>query len=231
MKRTKDNGRRTTTLSVIMAALAVLVLLVPASASALPHYGGLLAFPTISGPSTPEEYSWQVELHPEQELVAVDDQSAVVKFSDGTEMERITAEPAHDATGAGVPTSLAVSGSDVVTLTVHHLAGNPAGGGAPFIYPILSGPPFVVGFSKVEFIAPPAPQYPLSLNLQCHLPNLVGKTLRASKRSLEHAGCGIGLVKGRRGVHPKGNRVIRQNPKPGNELAPDAAVNVALGSR
>ena len=55
-----------------------------------------------------------------------------------TEDERlaftINAGLAHDAEGSNVPTSLGVSEGNILTLTVHHRAGNPAASGAPFVY-------------------------------------------------------------------------------------------------
>jgi hypothetical protein len=116
----------------------------PASVSAeppLPVYSGGLSFPTIKQASDPEEYSWQVELHPGQTLNAVDDQHAEVIFKDGTVVAEIRAAPAHDATGAAVPSSLAISEGNIVTLTVHHRAGNPSNGGVPFAYPVSLGSP------------------------------------------------------------------------------------------
>lgn len=135
-------------LSCIFALLGILAI-GPASASAsFPPYEGM-DFPAIHGPSDPEEYSWAVTLGPGQQLESIDEQHAEVYYEDGTVSFLITAEPAHDATGAAVPTSLSVSAGNVVTLTVHHRAGNPAAAGLPFVYPVSSGPAFKVGEGTV----------------------------------------------------------------------------------
>jgi hypothetical protein len=107
--------------------------------ASLPPYDGIMEFPAIHSPFDPEEFSWEVHLGAEQELRQLDDQHAAVFYEDGVEAMQITPELAHDATGASVPTSLAVSEPNVLTLIVHHRAGNPAAGGAPFDYPIIAG--------------------------------------------------------------------------------------------
>jgi hypothetical protein len=120
----------------------VFTLLVASAASAetLPTFDGLMSFPQIKGPTDPQDFSWQVILSKDQALEQLDDQSALVYYErDHQPALTITAEPAHDAVGTSVPTTLAVSGSDVITLTVHHRDGNPLAGGAPFAYPILAG--------------------------------------------------------------------------------------------
>jgi hypothetical protein len=202
----------------------------PASAqsSALPSFGGLLDFQTIHGPSDPEEYSWQVDLQAEQELRAVDDQHAAIYFTgDETIIGYITAESARDASGSSVPTSLAVTDPNIVTLTVHHQAGNPAKGGAPFNYPITPGPPFEVGFSSVQVVMPPAEPGPQTTSPRsCIVPSLTGKSLKADRRRLVSVGCMLGKVRGERS---RAARVIKQDVEPGTVLALGARVSVKLG--
>jgi hypothetical protein len=145
-------------IAVVVVALAGLTgTTTPASASP-PPYDGLLSFPTIRGSSDPEEFIWQVQLGPDQELKELNDQNAGVFYEGGHQAFGITAEPAHDANGATVPTTLAVSEGDLVTLIVHHRTGNPAAGGAPFAYPILQGAGWEGGFWTVVVTGPPDEQ-------------------------------------------------------------------------
>jgi hypothetical protein len=101
-------------------------------------------FPDIHGPGDAEEYSWEVTLGEGQSLKSVDSQEAEVVDEDGTVAIHIQAESAHDADGTAVPTSLSVPAGNVLTLTVHHRAGNPTAGGAPFAYPVTAGPAFQI---------------------------------------------------------------------------------------
>jgi hypothetical protein len=61
----------------------------------------------------------------------------------------------------------------------------------------------------------------------CEVPKLSGKRLKAAKRSLRRADCRLGLVKHRR--HKPTKKVTKQNPKPGQLLAPGSKVNIILG--
>lgn len=115
-----------------------------------PKYNGLLAFQSIREPTAPETYSWEVALLPGQTLEALNGQSAAVFYEDGTEAMLIEAMPAHDAVGHAVPTSLSVNGKEVVSLTIAHKNGG-------YVYPILGGPSYEVGYSTVEVIIPPPP--------------------------------------------------------------------------
>jgi sugar lactone lactonase YvrE len=95
-----------------------------------PEYNGLMLFSTIREASSPEEFSWKVHLGSGQTLKSVNSEMAVVSYGDGTEAFSITAETAKDATGAIVPTSLTVNGSDI-TLTVKHRS-------SQFVYPVVA---------------------------------------------------------------------------------------------
>src|SRR5215207_1429932 len=132
---------RVACLALALAGLAVVA--APAGAD-LPVYNGLTNFPTLKGPADPEDFSWEVTLWPGQELKQIDEREAAVFFDDEHVAMTIVAEQARDATGAAVPTSLAVSAPDLVTLTVHHRDGNPAASGTSFQSPISAGPPFEV---------------------------------------------------------------------------------------
>jgi hypothetical protein len=170
------------------AALAVAGLLAfgPSAASAaVPGCGeGGIYFPTITGPSAPEEYPCEVTLGEEQELREVDNQHVAV-YSDGMPAFILTAEAAHDAEGAAVPTSLEKTGRAEVTITVHYLAGNPAAGGAPFAYPITGGTGWEGGFRTEEAdigfstppVAPPTTEVhpaPIVLGGKAFAPNGTG---------------------------------------------------------
>jgi hypothetical protein len=86
-----------------------------------------------------------------QALEQIDSQTAVVVYpEDGTTASMIRAEPAHDATGEEVATSLTVEGTDVVTLTVKHKAPG-------LVYPVVGGPRFEVGYVVVRAVIPPEP--------------------------------------------------------------------------
>jgi hypothetical protein len=98
-----------------------------------PLYDGAMAFQMIRDAASPDTYSWHVAMEPGDTLKQVDPTTAVVSYPDGTPAFTIVAEPAHDATGAAVPTSLAVDAPDGFTLTVKHRA-------ASYVYPVLAGP-------------------------------------------------------------------------------------------
>ena len=209
-----------------------------------------MQFPEIHGPPAPEEYSWEAILHEGQSLKSIDSQSAEVINEHGTVAIFIQARLAHDADGASVPTSLSVTQPDVITLTVHYRAGNPAKGGAPFVYPILSGEGWEEGNSHVEIVTGPKDETELreereriareereatrgggkeEASARCLVPRLKGRSLKASKRGLRHADCKLGKVKKLKGATAKTGRVLSQSPKPGLELAPGATVNLTLG--
>jgi hypothetical protein len=157
--------------------LAVLAL--PAGASG-EVYDGLMQFGNITDPSGPEDFSWEVELGPEQELQAIDDQEAAVFYTDleHTRAFTIEAVAAHDAIGTSVPTTLAVVGPNTITLTVHHQEGNPLAGGAPFDYPITAGAGWEGGFVQVELKGPPG-ESDQGRSKELHLNCLVGHGLAA----------------------------------------------------
>lgn len=211
-----------------LAALAVaLCAVAPSLAAAAPYppYDGVQSFPAIQGHADPEEYSWEVQLEEGQTLESVDDQNAVVRWEGGTVAFTITASAAHDAVGATVPTSLAVSEGNILTLTVHHRAGNPAAGGAPFDYPVVAGEGWEGGFvthvvtmpAPEAVVAPPTPR--------CVVPKLVGKSLRAARRQLRKAHCKLGKVRGERA---RGAKVVRQYRRPAKELPAGTQVDVKL---
>ena len=96
-----------------------------------PQYNGVQTFQAIRSADSPNSFSWTVALAEGQTLHLVNNVQAQVLYEDGTRAFLITAEEAHDATGASVPTSLEVSGT-VLTLKVNH-------GSKAFVYPVVAG--------------------------------------------------------------------------------------------
>ena len=218
-----------------------------ASAEPLPPFDGAMSFPEIKGPSDPQDFSWRVILSKDQALEQLDDQTALVYYErDHMTAFEITAEPAHDSLGTNAPTTLAVSGSDVITLTVHHRDGNPLAGGAPFAYPITAGSGWEGGF-KTEFVKGPPDEAELRAMREqrereaqeatprqeedeaCVVPKLKGKSLRTAKAQLRLAHCRLGTLNAKRGKHLNGARVIREHPRSGTTLSPGSVVDLTLG--
>jgi hypothetical protein len=211
----------------------------------LPLYVGDMSFPNIEDSSGTEEYSWKLQMSEDQALEQIDDQSALVYYVGGHHPAfSITAEAAHDAVGTNVPTTLSVTGSDVITLTVHHRAGDPNTDGT-FDYPIIAGPGWEGGYETVIVKGPPdeaelreeqerrareALEAERSgVAFGCLVPRLKGKSLRASKRRLAMEGCEIGKVTLRRDAKRNQARVVAQSPRPGVGLDSAAGVNLTLG--
>ncbi len=184
-----------------------------------------------------------MHLAEEQQLEAEDDQTARVSYASGRTAFVITAEEAHDADGSIVPTSLVVSGEDVITLLVHHRAGDPAAGGTPFTYPVSNGSGWEGGFSTVIVKGPPDDQELREERERierersgksdalkgCSVPRLKGKSLKASKRRLREAGCRVGKVTRLAGVTAGSGRVVGQSSVPGTKRAQGSVVRVTLG--
>lgn len=202
-------------------------------------------FPYIEDPSGPEDYSREVQLAENQALEQIDNQTAIVYYvRDHVTAFSITAEAAHDAVGTNVPTTLSVAG-DIITLTVHHRAGDPNTGGTSFDYPIIAGQGWEGGF-QTEIVKGPPDETELREARErrarealeadrpgvvlsgCLVPRLKGKSLRASKRRLARAGCEVGRVTLRKGGSQRSARVVGQSPKPGVVLSPAASVSLTL---
>jgi hypothetical protein len=62
----------------------------------------------------------------------------------------------------------------------------------------------------------------------CRVPRLQGAKLKAAKKRVRKAGCGVGRVKKLDGATAKTGRVVKQRPKPGKLLSPGTKVNVTL---
>ncbi len=112
-----------------------------------PMFNGVTAFQSIRDATGPETYSWEVFLSEGQTLRSVDPQDAEVVYEDGTVAMLITAEPAHDAVGTNVPTSLFVSEGNIITLTVSHQQ-------VPVVYPVVVGSGWEGGYTTEIIIGP-----------------------------------------------------------------------------
>lgn len=211
-------------------------------------------FSRIPGPESPERYPLRVRLTARQELRQVSPTEVQVVYVDGVEAFQITAEKAHDVAGTTVPTTLEKTGEEMITLTVHHRAGNSADGGAPFAYPITAGEGWEGGPSQTVFVhgppddaelramhereaeaarehSPPAdepasPVHPTS----CTVPSLHGLSLRAAKARLRSAHCTIGAVHLAARTKAGSGKVLKQFRAVGIELAADAPVAVKVGA-
>jgi PASTA domain-containing protein len=232
----------------VVALVLMAAGLIPASAVALPPYGGAMSF-QIEEPADPEEYSWEVGLAAGQELQAIDEQHAAVYYTEGhVRAFTITAESAHDAVGSTVPTSLSVSNGNVITLNVHHRAGNPAANGVPFVYPVVAGQGWEGGF-QTEIVTGPKDEQELREERErkareereaargtvesignCLVPRLKGRSLKASRKLLRDAKCRIGDVRKLNAAPYKAGKVVRQSPKPSRFLPPQTAVDLTLGA-
>lgn len=163
----------------------------------------------------------------DQELRPVDDRHAAVYFTEPEHLAfEIEAVAAHDAVGSAVPTSLAVTQPNIITLTVHHRAGNPAAGGSPFDYPVVAGVGWEGGFqTHAVVMPPPTEQATLSSAPRCIVPDLSGRTLKASRRQLRKFNCRLGEVRGERS---RGARIVRQFRQVGRSLPAGTKVGVKL---
>ncbi len=112
-----------------------------------PVFDGLLTFGSIRDASAPETFSWRVNLGSEQILKSIDSQHAEVDYEDGHEAYLITAQPAADAVGTAVPTSLSVSQGNVIALTVAHKE-------STYVYPVVAGAGWQGGFTTEVVVGP-----------------------------------------------------------------------------
>jgi hypothetical protein len=207
----------------------------------------------ITGPESPERHPLRVTLREEQFLEQVSPTEVEAEYAGHSLAFRIVATKAHDADGTNVPTTLEVTGRDVVTLVVHHRAGNPAAGGAPFDYPITPGEGWEGGFQTIIVKGPPdetelremserermektiieaspAAQIEPPPVPTCKVPTLRGYALRGAKNLLRGAHCGIGAVRLAAGATVGKGKVVKQFRAAGTELAAGAPVAVKLGA-
>lgn len=218
-----------------LAAITALPGVAAASPEPCPPFDGGMSFPDIHGPDDPEAYCWEVQLEDGQELRQVNQTEAKVFFESGHEAFGINAKSAHDAIGTTVPTTLTVTEPNLITLTVHHRAGNPAAGGSPFDYPITQGVGWEGGFISEEIKGPPdeselkpkpsPPPVEEAPVPSCEVPVLQNRTLKAARRALYLAGCQLGPTRGHR---HRGARVVKQYRPAGKDLPAGTEVGVRL---
>jgi hypothetical protein len=179
----------------------------------------------------------------------IDEKEIGVYYTEGPRAFAIQAEPAHDAVGATVPTTIQITGENVFTLTVHHREGNPAAGGAPFDYPIVAGPGWEGGFVPIEIEGPPdetelrerrereereereerQQAEEAAQAKRCRVPALRGATVAGARRRLRRANCRLGAITKSRGVTRKTGRVVHQSKPAGSSLAHGTRVGIRLG--
>jgi hypothetical protein len=202
-----------------------------ADSGSLPVYDGTMIFPAIQSPSDPEDYSWEVELAEDQGMELVNETTIGVFYLEGHHPAfSISAEAAHDADGTSVPTSLSVAAANVFTLTVHHRAGNPAAGGAPFVYPVTAGAGFQNGSQPVVIENSPTGRGRRRRSQACVVPRLEGDSLPVARRQLRRNRCTVGTVrKARQADRRKSGKVIGQSPRPGAIRKHGAAVDLTIG--
>jgi PASTA domain len=198
---------------------------------------GGLSIPVITGPNAPEEYPVQYEnLIQGVRFRQVSEQLIAVEYlGRGNADWKIEALPAYAADGAAVPTSIRLSGSEkgyVVTMIVHHRAGNPAAGGAPFVYPIQgSGREGGYFTGAVEVKPTPAAEPIAAAPLApCKVPSLHGLSLKAAKARLRAAHCAIGTVRISAPITADTGKVVKQFRAAGTNFPGGTAVAVKLGS-
>jgi hypothetical protein len=112
-----------------------------------PVFDGIMAFQSIRDQAATEYFSWEVVLREGQTLHQVDEASAQIRYQDGTPAMTIVAEPAHDAVGTPVPTSLTVTEGKLLSLRVQHKSRS-------FVYPVTGGTGWKGGISTETVAAP-----------------------------------------------------------------------------
>lgn len=109
--------------------------------------GGMI-FQAIRDTTASESYAYEVSLGEEQYLEQVDAHHVEVYYSGHEPAFTISAEPAHDAVGTTVPTSLTITGHKLVTLHVEYRSA----GGTNFVLPVVAGTGWEGGFTTTEVI-------------------------------------------------------------------------------
>lgn len=209
------------------------------SAPLRPITEGGLSIPDIFGPEAPEEYPVQYShLLQGVRFSQVDEQTIAVEYLGRNAPDAtIEALPAYAQDGTVVPTSIRLSEDEegpVVTMIVRHRAGNPAAGGAPFLYPITGGPGSKRGFfaGAVESTEPqPSAAEPTTPVSSCKVPSLHGLSVKVARARLRAAHCSLGQVHVPAGVTAGKGEVVKQFRAAGTKLAAGAPVAVKLGPR
>ena len=235
------------TATLICALAACLIAVAPAAAEEPPLYGD--SFPEISGPTSPEEFTFRVELNEGEYLEQVSP-TVVGIFYGGEEVRLpLLAVPAHDAERAPVPTTLSIAGPEEITLTVHHRAGSLEVPGEPFAYPIDPGAG-IDGIKEAQKEAtelylraeeerrlraasPPAEPAPPP-TVECHVPKVVGLSRHEAAAKLRAAHCALGAVHLSKGSSQKAadakGTVVKQFRTAGEHLAAGTPVAIKLAT-
>jgi PASTA domain len=86
-------------------------------------------------------------------------------------------------------------------------------------------------------VIPPATSQPTpvatsvtSAPARCVVPKVIGKKLKAARKSIQKSGCSVGLVTKKHGVKAATGKVVRQSPNGSRIVAAHTAVNLKLGS-
>lgn len=223
--------------ALLLAFLGALAVASPiAAASELPECKGL-DFKAILGPDESGECTWRIQLHEGQEASLEGDQVSIYYEEEGRRRISwyVVAPPASDAVGAAVPTTIALSEGDLITLAVHHRLSDPAAVGAPFTYPIVEGRGWTGGFQTYEVQMPPQEQPqvapPPAPPPACHVPALRHDSLDQARAQLRAGGCTLAGVHRHPGVSARRGRVVKQSAAPGTDGPLGFAVTVTLGHR
>jgi hypothetical protein len=94
-------------------------------------------------------------------------------------------------------------------------------------YPSLA-PPAVI--SPATSQPTPVATSVASAPARCVVPKVIGKKLKAARKSIQESGCNVGLVTKKHGVKAATGKVVRQSPNGGRVVAAHTAVNLKLGS-
>jgi streptogramin lyase len=112
-----------------------------------PLYEGVLTFANIRDKSSPEAFTWKVQLAEGMYLHAAGAQGIEARYANGHPAFTIVAEPASDAVGTTVPTDLTVDSTDELTLHVHHRSSS-------YVYPVVAGAGWQGGYFSEEVHGP-----------------------------------------------------------------------------
>ena len=112
-----------------------------------PEYNGAQMFTTICDASAPEQYEWRLKLHFTQYLVQANPQQIEVKWGNGETAFLISAEPAHDALGKELPTTLSIINATDIALKVPHREHG-------YTYPVSAGKSLETGYATVSVYIP-----------------------------------------------------------------------------
>jgi hypothetical protein len=242
MKKRGVVGAIALSICALLVSLAVTVS--PAAAEAgntapiRPVTEGGLRIPDIFGPEAPEEYPvlYKNVIHGVV-FHQVDEQTIAVEYLERNQPDSsIKAKPAYAKDATVVPTAIRLSESEegpIITMIVRHRAGNPAAGGAPYLYPITGGPEsttsgFFVGAVETTEPQPAETTAPVT---SCKVPALRGLSVKVAKARLRAAHCSLGQVRVPAGVKAAKAEVVKQFRAAGTKLAAGAPVSVKLGAR